>query len=189
GPPPARGGSRRGTRPPEPAPESRRTARPSTQFTTRPRRFVPARSEPCRGPSRGDWAATENCTTTLAGWGESDASTGHSQCGWRLPRHQRGDPGRGPDGQPAGLGCRRDPERVPGRGGERLHRAGPQRDRGAPSPGRHQDRKSTRLNSSHVKISYAVFCLKKKNTYWLCIFSYHALFALCLLILLTPQIE
>src|SRR5690606_41957650 len=26
-----------------------------------------------------------------------------------------------------------------------------------------QDRKSTRLNSSHVKISYAVFCLKKKR--------------------------
>src|SRR5690606_39358489 len=29
--------------------------------------------------------------------------------------------------------------------------------------GRHGDRKSTRLNSSHVKISYAVFCLKKKK--------------------------
>src|SRR5690606_41261717 len=28
-----------------------------------------------------------------------------------------------------------------------------------------QDRKSTRLNSSHVKISYAVFCLKKKSNY------------------------
>src|SRR5690554_7642904 len=27
----------------------------------------------------------------------------------------------------------------------------------------HQDRKSTRLNSSHVRISYAVFCLKKKK--------------------------
>src|SRR5690606_41173099 len=27
----------------------------------------------------------------------------------------------------------------------------------------HADRKSTRLNSSHVKISYAVFCLKKKK--------------------------
>src|SRR5437868_7447299 len=27
------------------------------------------------------------------------------------------------------------------------------------------DRKSTRLNSSHVSISYAVFCLKKKNKY------------------------
>src|SRR6266496_5538188 len=31
------------------------------------------------------------------------------------------------------------------------------RDRG------HRDRKSTRLNSSHVEISYAVFCLKKKK--------------------------
>src|SRR2546422_3977211 len=28
----------------------------------------------------------------------------------------------------------------------------------------HQDRKSTRLNSSHGYISYAVFCLKKKKT-------------------------
>src|SRR5688500_19500491 len=27
----------------------------------------------------------------------------------------------------------------------------------------HPDRKSTRLNSSHLVISYAVFCLKKKN--------------------------
>src|SRR5690606_6279705 len=31
------------------------------------------------------------------------------------------------------------------------------------SPTSPPDRKSTRLNSSHVKISYAVFCLKKKN--------------------------
>src|SRR5690554_7456769 len=29
--------------------------------------------------------------------------------------------------------------------------------------GVHRDRKSTRLNSSHVRISYAVFCLKKKK--------------------------
>src|SRR3712207_7342179 len=29
---------------------------------------------------------------------------------------------------------------------------------------RRQDRKSTRLNSSHANISYAVFCLKKKQT-------------------------
>src|SRR5207302_11455355 len=38
--------------------------------------------------------------------------------------------------------------------------------RAAPSRalGRRRDRKSTRLNSSHVKISYAVFCLKKKNS-------------------------
>src|SRR5690554_7295202 len=31
------------------------------------------------------------------------------------------------------------------------------------SEGMHVDRKSTRLNSSHVRISYAVFCLKKKK--------------------------
>src|SRR5436309_15748630 len=38
---------------------------------------------------------------------------------------------------------------------------------GTPATGtdrrRSSDRKSTRLNSSHVKISYAVFCLKKKK--------------------------
>src|SRR5690606_39506544 len=32
----------------------------------------------------------------------------------------------------------------------------------APGTAAGRDRKSTRLNSSHVKISYAVFCLKKK---------------------------
>src|SRR5256885_3745497 len=32
------------------------------------------------------------------------------------------------------------------------------------------DRKSTRLNSSHLVISYAVFCLKKKQRYtWACV--------------------
>src|SRR5690349_24175760 len=35
-------------------------------------------------------------------------------------------------------------------------------DRSRPAGGP-RDRKSTRLNSSHVDISYAVFCLKKKN--------------------------
>src|SRR3989442_4289671 len=30
--------------------------------------------------------------------------------------------------------------------------------------GRREDRKSTRLNSSHVRISYAVFCLKTQQT-------------------------
>src|SRR5690606_40550975 len=46
--------------------------------------------------------------------------------------------------------------------GEQRDRVGAVRARrsgGAMRP----DRKSTRLNSSHVKISYAVFCLKKKN--------------------------
>src|SRR5947209_10786260 len=47
--------------------------------------------------------------------------------------------------------------RLPGNGGPL--RGGP------PFPGR--DRKSTRLNSSHANISYAVFCLKKKNAHHL----------------------
>src|SRR5438874_4607682 len=37
------------------------------------------------------------------------------------------------------------------------------RDPGVREETRNQDRKSTRLNSSHVEISYAVFCLKKKK--------------------------
>src|SRR5690348_17366219 len=42
----------------------------------------------------------------------------------------------------------------------------PQRDAHAPFLRRlsQEDRKSTRLNSSHPSISYAVFCLKKKKT-------------------------
>src|SRR3989442_8330806 len=35
----------------------------------------------------------------------------------------------------------------------------------APAERRGTDRKSTRLNSSHVRISYAVFCLKKKRLF------------------------
>src|SRR5256886_7921348 len=42
-------------------------------------------------------------------------------------------------------------------------RHGPQRE-GVPGGSIVRDRKSTRLNSSHSQISYAVFCLKKKNT-------------------------
>src|SRR3712207_6886013 len=36
--------------------------------------------------------------------------------------------------------------------------------RARPLPAGGRDRKSTRLNSSHANISYAVFCLKKKKT-------------------------
>src|SRR5258707_2800237 len=46
-------------------------------------------------------------------------------------------------------------------------RAGTQLDaterKAAPALGAERDRKSTRLNSSHANISYAVFCLKKKK--------------------------
>src|SRR3989442_10603269 len=54
-----------------------------------------------------------------------------------------------------------------GQGGEQGKQQCAQRRRGADhgSAGvQRVDRKSTRLNSSHVRISYAVFCLKKKKT-------------------------
>src|SRR3989475_2070599 len=51
-----------------------------------------------------------------------------------------------------GPGAAGEREREPRRAGEEI--APPQASR---------DRKSTRLNSSHSQISYAVFCLKKKN--------------------------
>src|SRR5690606_41701349 len=64
-----------------------------------------------------------------------------------------------PPGSP-GTRARRDVPRD-GRGSRRRRRARSATPR--PSPGGRRDRKSTRLNSSHVKISYAVFCLKKKK--------------------------
>src|SRR3712207_8109674 len=45
-------------------------------------------------------------------------------------------------------------------------------DAGRPVRRRGQDRKSTRLNSSHANISYAVFCLKKKITLLVTLFTY-----------------
>src|SRR5690606_42000392 len=51
--------------------------------------------------------------------------------------------------------------RSPGRTPRRSP-PGPSRSRRAGRRPPRRDRKSTRLNSSHVKISYAVFCLKKK---------------------------
>src|SRR5438132_9032249 len=47
---------------------------------------------------------------------------------------------------------------------EKLLMPLPERLISAKNPVRPRDRKSTRLNSSHTVISYAVFCLKKKTT-------------------------
>src|SRR6266487_6903938 len=57
---------------------------------------------------------------------------------------------------------------APGRDLAEGSRCAPDRGAGGCGPGaqperRDQDRKSTRLNSSHPSISYAVFCLKKKT--------------------------
>src|SRR5437870_11244888 len=52
---------------------------------------------------------------------------------------------------------------APSRAGPLAARYGHVRDRDHAQNREAEDRKSTRLNSSHVAISYAVFCLKKKN--------------------------
>src|SRR2546426_9121857 len=84
-------------------------------------------------------------------------------------RGHRGDPtglhrGRSRECLQAGLGPlpRRPLERMAGRGPDDLPAAAL---RTLPRPPRRPtgDRKSTRLNSSHLVISYAVFCLKKKK--------------------------
>src|SRR5258708_38771679 len=46
-----------------------------------------------------------------------------------------------------------------------VHARGGRPHRGRDQQGHRSDRKSTRLNSSHQIISYAVFCLKKKNIF------------------------
>src|SRR5699024_12677268 len=76
--------------------------------------------------------------------------------------------GRFPGGQLAG--DQRVQRRVLGAGDAlvlpplRAERVQPQHvEHGPQPPERARDRKSTRLNSSHVSISYAVFCLKKKK--------------------------
>src|SRR5437660_7091903 len=66
------------------------------------------------------------------------------------PRRGGGDPGARAAGRVRGR-QRPDAARRPAQRRLRLGGAGP------------RDRKSTRLNSSHVAISYAVFCLKKKK--------------------------
>src|SRR5436305_3353056 len=51
-----------------------------------------------------------------------------------------------------------------GTGGDHINRHGDAREVAVAELGDNVlDRKSTRLNSSHVRISYAVFCLKKKK--------------------------
>src|SRR3712207_7445843 len=66
---------------------------------------------------------------------------------------------------PALLGMAASPEAPgPSPDFEDSHQAPETRGRGPGLRGLPPDRKSTRLNSSHANISYAVFCLKKKNT-------------------------
>src|SRR3712207_7368742 len=65
----------------------------------------------------------------------------------------------------AGLPCHASPDGAGSTTPEPGIAASLQRAHGGPV-GAHQDRKSTRLNSSHANMSYAVFCLKTKETFF-----------------------
>src|SRR3712207_8440724 len=74
---------------------------------------------------------------------------------FRCHRREHGDHHRHHAEQQPQLGHRRPQERTLGRRVEGQRQ----------EPERPADRKSTRLNSSHANISYAVFCLKTKISY------------------------
>src|SRR6266496_154057 len=133
----------------------------------RPRGASRLRSVPGTRPARddhGDPAGRDRRRppdarlTRLAGTGQAGVPGTYRPPGARLSG--RGDRrGRG-----SRHGRRRD-DRFPARAGSArrpgsIRRPGPVRQ---PDLARPKDRKSTRLNSSHVEISYAVFCLKKKK--------------------------
>src|SRR5271157_6184963 len=96
--------------------------------------------------------------------GDRDRRENHRRTETRRPGHQGLRREETPEVEAGGRGskkfnCSR------GQGEDRdRHPGNRDRDEGAEHDPRPADRKSTRLNSSHVRISYAVFCLKKKNS-------------------------
>src|SRR5256885_3509312 len=102
-----------------------------------------------------------------------DCAAGHGLSDWRHAGRTHGRLAADTPWLALGLCVRR-----PGHGADGAHRAvapagvggfpdGPSpgacAGKAQPPDGTHGDRKSTRLNSSHLVISYAVFCLKKKK--------------------------
>src|SRR5438034_9684346 len=115
-----------------------------------PAPFLPTRQTTSRGPTSSDtdlkiWLAWMNTSSA------STASTAGRSPGPRAPADDR------VDDAPVGLDCGR---RAVGEHAALVERDDPV---GVGEHDIHIDRKSTRLNSSHTVISYAVFCLKKKK--------------------------
>src|SRR5713101_8408444 len=142
------------------------------------RAAAPARDRAADRPGQAGWA--QAAAPRRPGRGRDYPRRGGQRAlhpGARRAIHRdRGGRGRPPRGAAhgarhrsrAGGGRARAAPHQPWRGGagplgvdrSRRARAGPGRWPGGSRPG---DRKSTRLNSSHMSISYAVFCLKKKK--------------------------
>src|SRR5439155_27276141 len=103
--------------------------------------------------------ATHSCLTTPANTYIYTLSLHDALPIWAL---QRGDPLPPGSGSRRDSGPRDDHDVEDGAHGHPVRRRERRGDR-RPQEALQTDRKSTRLNSSHVAISYAVFCLKKKN--------------------------
>src|SRR5690606_20568608 len=130
--------------------------RPVTTATSGPRCCPPTPSrasrrkacstrKPAAPSATPSWRAAAPRRRCSCSWIFVAASRPSTRCcataAWRRKRHERGE---------EALHRRR---RMPRLRGDGHHQ----------DVGRRRDRKSTRLNSSHVKISYAVFCLIKRN--------------------------
>src|SRR5690606_41930472 len=106
---------------------------------------------PASSPSSSYFAATPPALPSFPPRRSSDLLTARPARGPRPTAGGSAPPAPAPAPPPAGRS-------VASRPAARGYRGA-----AAAPPHRRQDRKSTRLNSSHVKISYAVFCLKKKK--------------------------
>src|SRR5256885_2869247 len=114
-----------------------------------------------RGAARRWWRAAGR--RRAAGAGRTDGQAGAAAGGPASEPRGRSAVGHGgPGGHGRRLHGREGRQGLRGWRGRGLGRGQCRAHGGGPGAG-HGDRKSTRLNSSHLVISYAVFCLKKKK--------------------------
>src|SRR5216684_2347404 len=127
-----------------------------SHHTARTQRIRALDSRPCQGGAAGQVARVAPAGRARMAEPRALVHVEHARA--HTDNRQRRDAALGGGARPDrrhGVGCpagtaHRPPRRVDG-------------DRGLRRPPRKRDRKSTRLNSSHGYISYAVFCLKKKT--------------------------
>src|SRR2546430_6715652 len=125
-----------------------------------------ARDSSCRGSGCG--TARERAWSGRGPASTPEPARAHTSDEWCLPRTES-DSGLQPASSRSALGCLA-VSALP----SRADRTRPQTAARAIrwSFSRPRDRKSTRLNSSHSQISYAVFCLKKKKISYICVIVY-----------------
>src|SRR2546430_473361 len=131
---------------------------PSTAATSsisRTSATSPARSK------TSSWTSSRACTASARSASPSTLAIRGSSGASRRATSARPRTSRSPEDEQ--LDRLVDRPGAPGRAAVRLEGGEPSRERVVRDRLERRDRKSTRLNSSHSQISYAVFCLKKKK--------------------------